>query len=154
MRNKCRNSSEKWENLGKNGEIKGKIGKKSGKEKKVRKKNFKGRCVKKVVCKAEGVCKTYDALQLKALEMLEQEDAIREIRCNVPLDGSPWDLYMTDFLCQTENGDWIAFETCFRKLLVRPQTMELLDASRNYWMKRGVKWGLIVDAEVATAAKE
>lgn len=118
----------------------------------MRKKNFKGRCTKKTVTKAEGVCRTYDALQLLALDELERDDEIAEIRCNVVLEGSQWDAYTTDFLCRTKSGDLIAFETCFRKLLVRPQTMELLDASRGYWLKRGVEWRLIVDADATTDA--
>lgn len=118
----------------------------------MRKKNYKGRCVKKTVSKADGVCRTYDALQLAVLDDLEQIEEIAEIRCNVVLKGSKWDMYTTDFLCKTQDGDWIAFETCFRKLLMRPQTMELLDASRNYWLKRGVEWRLIVDADAATDA--
>jgi hypothetical protein len=118
----------------------------------MRKKNFKGRCIKKTVTKAEGVCRTYDALQLAALDELERDDEIAEIRCNVVLEGSPWDAYTTDFLCKTRDGDFIAFETCLKKLLIRPQTMELLDASRNYWMRRGVEWRLIVDGESAVDA--
>ncbi len=114
----------------------------------MRKKNFKGcKCIKKTVSKADGVCRTYDALQLAALDELERDGEIAEIRCNVVLEGSQWDAYTTDFLCRTKSGDLIAFETCFRKLLIRPQTMDLLDASRNYWMRRGVEWRLVVDAD-------
>ena len=111
----------------------------------MRKKNYKGRCIKRTASKAEGICRTYDALQPAALDILDKTDEIAEIRCNVVLEGSEWDMYTTDFLCRTIAGDWMAFETCYRKLLMRPQTMKLLDASRNYWQKRGVKWGLIVD---------
>lgn len=39
----------------------------------------------------------------------------------------------------------------FRKLLDKPKTMKLLDASRNFWLSRGVSdWGLIVDADAST----
>jgi len=111
----------------------------------MRKKNYKGRCIKRTANKAEGVCRTYDALQFAALDILDKNDEIAEIRCNVVLEGSEWEMYTTDFLCKTTSGDWMAFETCYQKLLARPQTMKLLDASRTYWQKRGVNWGLIVD---------
>ena len=118
----------------------------------MRKKNFKGRCVKKTISKAKGVCRTYDALQLAALDQLEADEKIVEVRCNVVLEGSEWDMYTTDFLCRTIDGDLIAFECVFRKLLTRPQTMALLDGSRIYWLKRGAEWRMIVDAENETDA--
>ena len=71
----------------------------------MRKKNFKGsKCIKKTVTKSKGVCRTYDALQLAALDELERDDEITEIRCNVVLEGSQWDAYTTDFLCRTINN--------------------------------------------------
>ena len=65
-----------------------------GKEIQMRKKIFKGcKCIKKTVSKADGVCRTYDALQLAALDELERDGEIAEIRCNVVLEGSQWDAY-------------------------------------------------------------
>lgn len=53
----------------------------------MRKKNFKGRCEKRKLSKCEGVCKTYDALQYAYADMLEADNDIVEIRCNVQLEG-------------------------------------------------------------------
>lgn len=37
----------------------------------------------------------------------------------------------------------------FRKLLIKPLTVKLLDASREYWLRYGVSdWGLVIDEEV------
>jgi hypothetical protein len=66
-----------WEEKRKSGDFWDKSGKKLGtaeRSDRMRKKNFKGRCTKKTVSKAEGVCRTYDALQLAALEELEQDN--------------------------------------------------------------------------------
>ena len=52
----------------------------------MRKKNFKGRCEKRKLSKCEGVCKTYDALQYAYADMLEADNDIVEIRCNVQLE--------------------------------------------------------------------
>lgn len=36
----------------------------------MRKKNYKGRCIKKSVSKAKDVCRTYDEIQLSYLDVL------------------------------------------------------------------------------------
>ena len=39
-------------------------------------------------------------------------------------------------------------ECVFRHLLLKPKTVELLDASREYWNRRNVTdWGIVTDAE-------
>ena len=39
-------------------------------------------------------------------------------------------------------------ECVFRKYLMKPKTVKLLDASREYWFRKGISdWGLIIDAE-------
>ena len=70
----------------------------------MRKKNFKGRCEKRKLSKCEGVCKTYDALQYAYADMLEAENDIVEIRCNVQLEGMD---YTFDFLCVKANGEYM-----------------------------------------------
>ena len=54
---------------------------------KLRKKNFKGRCEKRVIGKCTEVCRTYDAIQYAYADLLQASDEIKEIRCNVLLDG-------------------------------------------------------------------
>lgn len=114
----------------------------------MRKKNYKGRCIKKSVGKAKEVCRTYDTLQLAYLDMLQEDGDIAEIRCNIPLDGQEIGEYTTDFLCVKSDGDLLVRECVYRKLLLKPMTVKLLDSSRVYWLRRGVTdWGLVVDAE-------
>lgn len=113
----------------------------------MRKKNYKGRCEKRSIPKCEGICKTYDELQSKMVDILSEDQSIRKIQCNVPLDGMN---YTTDIVCIMEDDTLIVYECCYRNLLNRPTTAKLLQQSRDYWIKHGVKeddWRLAVDAE-------
>ena len=112
----------------------------------MRKKDFKGRTEKRTLKKCKGVCKTYDPVQYAYADVLEQNDEIAEIRCNVALDGLEIGEYMSDFVCIKVDGDLMVRECVYRKLLFKPLTMKLLDASREYWGRRGViDWGIVVD---------
>ena len=114
----------------------------------MRKKNFKGRCEKRVLNKCEGVCRTYDAIQFAYADRLEADDSIREIRVNVLLDGVEEGEFTTDFLCVKDNGELLVRECVNRKHLMKPMTVKLLDLSREYWLKRGVSdWGIAVNEE-------
>ena len=56
--------------------------------------------------------------------------------------------FTTDFLCTKVNGELMVRECVFRKKLSLPRTCKLLDASRDYWMKRGVMdWGIVIEQE-------
>jgi len=46
----------------------------------VRKKNFKGRCEKRVIGKCKEVCRTYDAIQYAYADILQASDEVKEIR--------------------------------------------------------------------------
>lgn len=114
----------------------------------MRKKNFKGRCEKRMIGKCAGVCRTYDAIQYAYADLLQASDEIKEIRCNVPLDGLDIGEYTSDFVCTKTNGDLMVRECVFRKFLMKPLTVKLLDASREYWLRHGViDWGLVIDEE-------
>ena len=116
---------------------------------KLRKKSFKGRCEKRVIGKSTEVCRTYDAVQYAYANLLQASDEIREIRCNVLLDGLDIGEYTSDFVCVKSDGDLMVRECVFRRLLMKPLTVKLLDASRNYWLRHGVTdWGLVIDEEV------
>ena len=111
-------------------------------------KNFKGRCEKRVIVKCNEVCRTYDAIQYAYADILQASDEVKEIRCNVPLDGRDIDLYTSDFVCVRSDNDLMVRECVFRKLLMKPLTVKLLDASRAYWLRHGVTdWGLVIDEE-------
>lgn len=62
----------------------------------MRKKNFKGRCEKRVIDKCEGVCRTYDAIQSACAELLQADEGIEKIQCNVLLDGLEMGEYTSD----------------------------------------------------------
>lgn len=111
----------------------------------MRKKGFKGRCEKRKLAKCREVCRTYDPIQAAYAEVLQANDEVREIQCNVPLDDGE---HMTDFLCEKTDGEMMVRECVQRKHLLKPMTIRLLDASRTYWAKHGVAdWGLVVDAD-------
>lgn len=114
----------------------------------MRKKNFKGRCEKRVIAKCSEVCRTYDAIQYAYADLLQESDEVQKIRCNVPLDGIDIGEYTSDFVCVKADNDLMVRECVFRKLLMRPLTIKLLDASKEYWLRHGVSdWGLVIDEE-------
>ena len=114
----------------------------------MRKKGFKGQVKKRVIGKCEGVFLAYDEIQSAYADMLQADDGIVEIRCNVLLDGLDEGEYTSDFVCIKTYGDMMVRECVQRKFLMKPMTVRLLDASREYWLRHGVAdWGLVIDAE-------
>ena len=97
----------------------------------MRKKNFKGRCEKRVLPKCAEVCRTYDPIQYAYADMLQADDGIKEIRCNVLLDGLDLGEYTSDFVCVKSDGDLMVRECVYRKFLMKPLTEKLLDISWN-----------------------
>ena len=111
----------------------------------MRRKNYKGRCEKRSLSKCPVVCKTYDAIQFRFVDLLQADEAIGEFRCNVLLDGLE---YTSDFVCTKVSGDLMVRECVQRSHLTKPMTVKLLDISREYWLRHGVTdWGLVIDAE-------
>lgn len=115
----------------------------------MRNSNTKVRCEKRKMSKCKDVVKTYNAIQYAFADVLEKNESIKEFVCNFPLTDFPITdgKYTSDFYCTTTDGDVIVYECVFRKHLVRPLTAKLLDASRCYWLKRGIEWRLVIDAE-------
>ena len=114
----------------------------------MRKKGYKGRCEKKDLGKSQEVCRTYDAIQFNYADILQNDNGIQEIRCNVLMDGLAEGTYTSDFVCVKTDGDLMVRECVFRKFLKKPMTVKLLDASRDYWLKNGVSdWGMVIDEE-------
>lgn len=111
----------------------------------MRKKNYKGRCEKRVISKCNDICKTYTLLQSAYANILEDDKDISQIRCNVPLENLD---YTTDFVCVKSNKDLMVRECIDRKLITKPLTVKMLDISREYWLNRGVTdWGLVINEE-------
>lgn len=114
----------------------------------MRKKNYKGKCEKRSLRKGKGVIRTYDEIQFAYADVLQNNDDIKEIRCNVLLDGLEEGEYTSDFVCVKIDNDLMVRECVHRKYLTKPMTVKLLDASRNFWLRHGVTdWGLVIDAE-------
>jgi hypothetical protein len=114
----------------------------------MRKKNYKGRCEKRMLQKCVDICKTYDDIQYTYAEILSQHEDILEFRCNVVLEGLEEGDYTSDFVCKKVGGDLMVRECVQRKYLRKPLTAKLLEASRKYWLRHGVlDWGLVVDEE-------
>lgn len=113
----------------------------------MRKKNYKGRCERRTLSKSKDVVRTYDAIQSKYADLLQQNQEINEIRCNVPLDGEAEE-YTSDFVCVKNDEEILVRECVFRKHLTKPMNVKLLDLSREYWLRRGVTdWKVVIDAE-------
>ena len=52
------------------------------------------------------------------------------------------------FVCVKENGELMVRECVLRSQLLKPRTAKLLDISRNYWIRRGVKdWSVVINEE-------
>lgn len=114
----------------------------------MRKKGYKGRCEKRILSKSKDVCRLYDEIQTRYADILQNCEDVREIRCNVLLDGLSEGEYTSDFVCVKEDGDLMVRECVYRKYLTKPMTVRLLDVSREYWLKHGVSdWGIVTDAE-------
>ena len=114
----------------------------------MRKKNYKGRCEKRTISKCEEVCRTFDSIQYAYADVLQASEDIKEIRCNVPMDGLSVGDYTSDFVCTKTDGDLLVRECVERRFLTKPMTVKLLDVSRLYWLHRGVTdWGLVVNEE-------
>lgn len=114
----------------------------------MRKKNYKGRCEKRTLSKCKEICRTYDDIQYAYADLLQQNDSITEIRCNVLLDGLELGEYTTDFVCVKADNDLMVRECVSRKYLTKPMTVKLLDMSRDSWLRRGVvDWGIVTNEE-------
>ena len=110
----------------------------------MRKKDYKGRTEKFQIEKCEGICITYSDLQKKFVERLSKDKNVKEINCNVPIEGSN---YMTDVVVTMNDEKMCAYECVYRSTLIRPSLGRQLDISRMYWRKREFEWGLVIDEE-------
>ena len=111
-------------------------------------KNYKGsRCEKRTLSKcSDGVVKTFNDIESRYADKLEQNPEIKEFRCQVLLEGLELGEYCSDFVAVKVDGDLLVRECVYRKHLTKPLTAKLLDASREYWGKRGVlDWGIVVE---------
>ena len=122
----------------------------------MRSKNFKGsKCVKMKLNKSEEVVRTFDNIQTAYAQILDKNENIQKIQCNVVLDEIENGEFTTDFVCTKLDGDLLIRECVFRKKSSLPRTCKLLDVSRDYWLKRGVTdWGIVIEEEEKGNAEE
>ena len=114
----------------------------------MRRTDFKGKRIKRKLIKCSEVFKAFDDVQNTLGEILDNNSNIIEIKCNVPLEDSSIGDYTTDFVCTKEDGSIMVRECVYRKLLLRPKTITLLDFSQRYWLQRGVTdWKVVIDCE-------
>lgn len=105
------------------------------------------RCEKRTLSKcANGVARTYNVLESKYADKLEADPNVKEFRCQVLLEGLEIGEYCSDFVATKVDGDLMVRECVYRKDLLKLSTGKLLDASRNFWRRRGVEgWGIVVE---------
>ena len=103
---------------------------------------------------AEGVARTYNAIESSYAEMLQESPDIKEFRCQVLLKGLEIGEYCSDFVATKVDGDLRVRKCVYRKDLRKLKTAKLLDASRNYWRRRGVEdWGIVVEKKEEAATE-
>ena len=80
----------------------------------MRRRNYKGRCVKRKLPKCKDICKTYDDIQYAFVDMLMESDEIIEFSCNTfPLEGLDGD-YTSDVVAKKNDGTIMVRECVFR----------------------------------------
>ena len=118
----------------------------------MKKRNYKGRCVKLFLSKCQGTCRTYNPVQETYANQLQADIQVRSFQCNVELENSE---FTTDFLITMNNGTLRIRECAARNLLTKPHTIKLLDESLSYWKNRGIEdWKVLTDAEKERPGKE
>lgn len=106
------------------------------------------RCQKIKLKKSKDVVRTYSGIQAAYAQELEKEEEIKEFQCNVVLAGLEIGEYTSDFVCIKTDGDLRVRECVDRKYLMKPLTVKLLEASREYWRRNGVAdWGMVINEE-------
>ena len=105
--------------------------------------------IKRKLSKCNKVFVAFNELQLKYGETLESNEEILDIKSNVELTNFELgDNFTTDFLCTKRDGEMLVRECVYRKNLLKPAVIKMLDASRNYWKSRGIdNWGIVLDGK-------
>jgi len=113
----------------------------------MRNKNTHSVTLKKKLDKCKSIFYAYNDLQFKYGDTLDANSEIAEIRCNVNIDDCELgDSFTTDFYCVKTNGDILIRECVYKEKLLRPQTIKMLDASRDYWLSKGITdWGIVLN---------
>lgn len=113
----------------------------------MRNKNNHSVTIKKKLSKCRLIFYAYSDLQYKYGCQLDEDSQIAEIKCNVLIEECELgNGYTTDFYCTKTNGDIFVRECVYKDKLLKPLTIKMLDASRNYWIANGVSdWGIVLN---------
>ena len=113
----------------------------------MRNKNTHSITLKKKLNKCKAIFYAYNDLQFKYGDILDANNEIAEIKCNVPIECSEIEgSFTSDFYCIKTNGDILVRECVYKEKLLRPQVIKMLDAGRNYWLSKGIKnWGIVLN---------
>jgi len=113
----------------------------------MRNKNTHSVTLKKKLNKCKSIFYAYNDLQYKYGDYLDGNGEIAEIKCNIPIETDELEgSYTTDFYCVKANGEILVRECVYKEKLLRPQVIKTLDASRNYWLSKGIKdWGIVLN---------
>lgn len=115
----------------------------------MRNRNNHSLTIKKKLNKCSRVFHGYNDLQMRYGESLDANKDVVEIKFNVLLKNFELgDSYTTDFVCTKLDGNLMVRECVYKKNLLKPTTIKLLDASRNYWLSKGITdWGIVLDEQ-------
>ena len=102
--------------------------------------------LKKKLNKCKGTFYAYNDIQFRYGDVLDKREDILEIKCNVRIDCELGNNYTTDFYVVKNDESIMIRECVYKKSLLKPMNIKLLDASRNYWISKGISdWGIVLD---------
>ena len=94
----------------------------------MRNKNTHSLTIKGKLNKKKGVFVAFNQLQFKYGQLLDKDDEIVEIQANYSLkDFSFGNNYTSDFVCKKSNGELKIRECIYRKNIMKPSVIKLLD---------------------------
>ena len=114
----------------------------------MRRTDYKGKRITRKLEKSAALFEAFDDIQNALGTILDEDPSIVEIQCNVPLEDTSIGNYTSDFVCIKQDGSLMVRECVYRKVLLRPKTVTLLDFSQRYWFQRGVTdWMVVINHE-------
>lgn len=106
--------------------------------------NYHGKMSKRHLSKCKNdICKTWCDLQYRYSEILNNSDSVVNFEVNIPI----LDSLTSDFLVLYKNNSYKVFECIERKNLSKPSFLSKLQQSQEYWLSRGIDWGVVTNAE-------
>lgn len=112
------------------------------------KKDYKGRCEKKTLTKSKEICRTYDPIQNKFADMLNDSPDIKEIRCNVLLDNFPEGEYTSDFDYALNKWRFNGERMHTKRQDIKANEYQTFRCIKSILVNHGISdWGIVTNAE-------